>query len=100
MEARSLQPSAVAIAMPSTSPMAHPVRQCSVADTAVLQDASDLCMACSMSVNIYPHRVWVRRYRRRVPIADRQRAFEDAFLSPSAVRSYPARRMTDEEDSP
>jgi len=35
-----------------------------------------------------------------VTIADRQRAFEDAFLSPSAVRSYPARRAIEEEDSP
>jgi dGTPase len=33
-------------------------------------------------------------------IAERQRAFEDAFLSPLAVRSYPARRARPEEDSP
>lgn len=35
-----------------------------------------------------------------VRIVDRQRAFEDAFLSPHAVRSYPARRATPEDDSP
>jgi dGTPase len=35
-----------------------------------------------------------------VPIADRQRAFEDAFLSPLAVRSYPAQRGRLEDDSP
>ncbi|UGS37083.1 deoxyguanosinetriphosphate triphosphohydrolase [Capillimicrobium parvum] len=33
-------------------------------------------------------------------IADRQRAFEDAFLGPGAVRSYPARRAYAEDDSP
>ena len=33
-------------------------------------------------------------------IAERQRAYEDAFLSPLAVRSYPARRAVAEEDSP
>ena len=33
-------------------------------------------------------------------IADRQRAFEDAFLAPHAVRSYPAARARPEEDSP
>jgi dGTPase len=35
-----------------------------------------------------------------VNIADRQRAFEDAFLSPLAVRSYPALRAVPEGDSP
>ncbi len=33
-------------------------------------------------------------------IAERQQAFEDAFLSPLAVRSYPAVRAVAEEDSP
>jgi dGTPase len=37
---------------------------------------------------------------RAVTIAERQRAFEDAFLSELAVRSYPARRARPEEDSP
>jgi dGTPase len=37
---------------------------------------------------------------RAVTIAERQRAFEDAFLSELAVRSYPARRTRPEEDSP
>jgi dGTPase len=35
-----------------------------------------------------------------VDIADRQRAFEDAFLSPLGVRSYPATRVEAEPDSP
>jgi dGTPase len=35
-----------------------------------------------------------------VTIADRQIAFEDAFLSPAAVRSYPAQRAVAEEESP
>jgi dGTPase len=35
-----------------------------------------------------------------VTIADRQQAYEDAFLSELAVRSYPARRAVAEEDSP
>jgi dGTPase len=35
-----------------------------------------------------------------VDIAERQRAFEDAFLSPLAVRSYPATRRAPEPDSP
>jgi dGTPase len=53
-----------------------------------------------MFVTIYPPGVPVHRYRHLVDIADRQRAFEDAFLSPLAVRSYPARRAVVEEDSP
>jgi len=35
-----------------------------------------------------------------VDIAERQRAFEDTFLSPLAVRSYPATRRVPEPDSP
>ncbi|MFL5828083.1 MAG: deoxyguanosinetriphosphate triphosphohydrolase [Thermoleophilaceae bacterium] len=36
----------------------------------------------------------------QVPLAERQSAFEDAFLSPLGQRSYPARRELPEEDSP
>jgi len=35
-----------------------------------------------------------------VPLRDRIEALEDAFLSPYATRSYPARRAVAEEDSP
>jgi dGTPase len=35
-----------------------------------------------------------------VPLRDRIQALEDAFLSPLATRSYPARRAVAEEDSP
>ncbi len=37
------QPHQVASTMPSTSPIAQPVRQCRVAETAVFQDASWRC---------------------------------------------------------
>jgi dGTPase len=37
---------------------------------------------------------------RRVTIAERQRALEDAFLSPLGVPSYPAIRVRAEDDSP
>jgi dGTPase len=36
----------------------------------------------------------------QIPLAERQSAFEDAFLSPLAQRSYPPRRDLPEEDSP
>jgi dGTPase len=43
-------------------------------------------------------------YDRSVPLtasfADRVQAWEDAFLSPHATRSYPARRRVEEPDSP
>src|SRR5687767_3064004 len=40
MVATSCRPSQVPITMPSTSPMAHPVKQCSVADVAIFQLAA------------------------------------------------------------
>src|SRR3954447_24955945 len=99
--ARLPQPSAVAMAMPRTSPMAQPVRQCRVAEAAVDQEESWCAGAtCSMFRTIYPRGVRWQRYRHCVDIADRQRAFEDAFLSPLAVRSYPAVRAVAEDDSP
>src|ERR671939_406586 len=43
-EARSPQPSAVAIAIPTTSPMTQPVRQCVVAESAARLRS---CSACA-----------------------------------------------------
>ena len=87
------QPAAVEMIMPSTSPIAQPVRQCSVAEVAVLQEWSRMCSR-------YPGGYMRQARVRRVDIAERQRAFEDAFLSPLAVRSYPADRRVPEPDSP
>src|SRR5918992_1095918 len=65
MVATLLHPSAVPITIPSTSPMAHPVKQCSVAEKAVrlselFQVAITSSLCTCVDITIYPYRVPVK----------------------------------------